>query len=801
MLWVRWFVRSAAAALLGLLMVVFVEVAHPPCAAQGQSGAFCKATNGKVTTAFSTGHQAIDISGAGGFVKGPAVYAPYDGSVVYIGIAELASDNPNKVKHALAINHGQINGTYVLSFYVHMGSTTESYIPANLAVGAHVTRGQLIGYQGFTGKASGTHLHWEIHEYSQPFLNSYNSWGTACNRNDLWWEFGGNPPGKSCNNPNPASSVTPEKYAGSMPLGSQVSSSCAIIPAKMDINKPGGGETVAGKFLIGGWAIHEAASSGTGVDQLHIYFDGPAGSGARGVAAAYGIQRDDVAAAFGDRFRYSGFHLEFSSAELSVGQHTVYVYAHSTTTDQWQLMTRTFNVANTPPNIPNLLAPANGGWVSGQSVTLQWQDTGDFDNRPSGARNYSGWIWKSDNSWSREIAWQNDAGASLQLPSAGTYYWKIQSGDGWVGSGFSAPWTFTVNQPPIVPTLLEPANDSTLSKREVTLEWQAADDPDHGPNAARNYSGWIWSVDNSWNYEIPWQDATSVTVQVPADGSYYWKIQSGDGAVGSGFSAPWIFTVLTIPKAPSNLRQSDTSADLLAIGWDDNAANETGFKIYKWGWDGTQWEFLLYDAVGANATLFTDSNLSCSSDYYYQVSAYNGGGESARAGWIKASTSACPVPVAPDQLAIAGATDSSLVLHWRDASYDEQGFNIYKWRWNGMFWDFVYLTSVGVNDTSFSDTGLACEADYYYTVSAFNAVGESSQSSWAKGTTGACPAAEPTATGTAVAPPTGTPTSTVNIPPTATATAAATATSTATSTPTGTPTVGAKWVFIPYIGR
>ena len=91
-----------------------------------QSGALCVPTEGTVTQRYSSNHPAIDISSVSGQGKGAAVRACATGTVVYVGVAELPQDNPNNVKHAVAIRHDdQIDGKYIMSFYIHMGSDND----------------------------------------------------------------------------------------------------------------------------------------------------------------------------------------------------------------------------------------------------------------------------------------------------------------------------------------------------------------------------------------------------------------------------------------------------------------------------------------------------------------------------------------------------------------------------------------------------------------------------------------------------------------------------------------------------
>ncbi len=98
-----------------------------------------------------------------------------------------------------------------------------------------------------------------------------------------------------------------------------------------------------------------------------------------------------------------------------------------------------------------------------------------------------------------------------------------------------------------------------------------------------------------------------------------------------------------IPAQPSNVSVTSASQTSLSLSWQDNSSNESGFKIYRWGWNGSVWDFHHLATVAANATAFTDTGLYCSKEYFYEISAYNGGGESAHTNWVKGTTSACPV--------------------------------------------------------------------------------------------------------------------------------------------------------------
>jgi fibronectin type 3 domain-containing protein len=179
---------------------------------------------------------------------------------------------------------------------------------------------------------------------------------------------------------------------------------------------------------------------------------------------------------------------------------------------------------------------------------------------------------------------------------------------------------------------------------------------------------------------------------------------------------------------PANLHQTGSTPSSVTLQWDD-VGNESGYKIYRWN----GLDFVYLASVGANITSFTDTGLLCGETYGYNMTAYNGYGESARTSWINASAGGCTIPEVPANLRQTGSTPFSITLHWDDVG-NESGYKIY--RWNGL--DFVYLASVGANVTSFTNIGLLCGETYGYNMTAYNGYGETARTSWINASTGGC---------------------------------------------------------------
>ena len=90
-------------------------------------------------------HSGLDIAGTG---YGSPVYASNNGVIIEQGYSRYGLGYYTKIDHN--------NGFY--SVYGHM-----SGFPSNVGVGSTVERGQIIGYVGSSGWATGPHLHFEIH--------------------------------------------------------------------------------------------------------------------------------------------------------------------------------------------------------------------------------------------------------------------------------------------------------------------------------------------------------------------------------------------------------------------------------------------------------------------------------------------------------------------------------------------------------------------------------------------------------------------------------------------------------------
>jgi hypothetical protein len=88
---------------------------------------------------------------------------------------------------------------------------------------------------------------------------------------------------------------------------------------------------------VAGWALDPQATTGSGVDAVHVWAVRRDVAGASPQflgAATLGLARPDVAQAFGAQFAATGFSL--STTELSPGDYEVSVYVRRERTARWE---------------------------------------------------------------------------------------------------------------------------------------------------------------------------------------------------------------------------------------------------------------------------------------------------------------------------------------------------------------------------------------------------------------------------------------------------------------------------------
>jgi hypothetical protein len=197
-------------------------------------------------------------------------------------------------------------------------------------------------------------------------------------------------------------------------------------------------------------------------------------------------------------------------------------------------------------------------------------------------------------------------------------------------------------------------------------------------------------------------------------------------------------TPATKPAAPTALVATVASATQVNLAWQDNANDETTFRIER---KTAVTEFAEISSVNANVTSASVTGLAPGTTYTFRVRARNSAGNSAYSNEVTVTTTSTTanLPAAPSLLVATPLSTTQIRLAWHDNSTNETGFQIERSSPAG---GFVPVTTAAAGATTFTVTSLATDFPYTFRVRAINASGASAYSNLAsastRGTAGAC---------------------------------------------------------------
>jgi len=274
---------------------------------------------------------------------------------------------------------------------------------------------------------------------------------------------------------------------------------------------------------------------------------------------------------------------------------------------------------------------------------------------------------------------------------------------------------------------------------QVDLSWQApADDGGSPITGYRIYRG---PSSGTETFLVEVGAVLAYTDLGLTNGVTYFYQVAALNAFGEGpRSAEVSATPATVPDAPANLVATPGDA-VVVLGWDppasDGGSPVSGYVIYRGTAPGGETPLV---TVGAVLT-YTDTAVTNSVTYYYQVAAVNAAGEGARSAEVPATPTPTPtVPSAPQNLqAVPG--DTVVTLTWDPPSSTGNSaitnYRIFRGTASGS----LSLHATVGDVLTFADTGLTNSVTYYYQVSAVNGVGEGPRSAEVAATPALLPSA------------------------------------------------------------
>jgi hypothetical protein len=204
-----------------------------------------------------------------------------------------------------------------------------------------------------------------------------------------------------------------------------------------------------------------------------------------------------------------------------------------------------FKLDKTLPSVPVHLSPTSWKKIN-SSATLDWSDVSDPSGVTYQARLYnSSWSLVKEKTGLTSSAYAVSSFGSL---ADGTYYWRVRTLDGaGNASGWTTSWAFKLdNTLPSMPVHLSPTSWKKINS-SATLDWSDVSDPSGVTYQIRLYN-------SSWSLVKEKTGLTSSAYTVNsfgslADGTYYWRVRTVDGAGNaSAWTTSWAFKLdSTVP--------------------------------------------------------------------------------------------------------------------------------------------------------------------------------------------------------------------------------------------------------------
>jgi fibronectin type 3 domain-containing protein len=173
------------------------------------------------------------------------------------------------------------------------------------------------------------------------------------------------------------------------------------------------------------------------------------------------------------------------------------------------------------------------------------------------------------------------------------------------------------------------------------------------------------------------------------------------------------------PSAVTELPQADglygeATESSVYLYWNDNSQNETGFKVYQ---DGD-----LIATLGANVTSLNVTSLTAGVWYSFYVVTYNGILTALSSNVINILTD--DPPAAPTGPSVLSTGTTTAQVNWQDNANNETSFSVERSATSASA-GFAEVGTVGADVTTYADSSLSSNTQYWYRVRAHNASGYS----------------------------------------------------------------------------
>jgi hypothetical protein len=292
---------------------------------------------------------------------------------------------------------------------------------------------------------------------------------------------------------------------------------------------------------------------------------------------------------------------------------------------------------------------------------------------------------------------------------------------------------------PSPPALAAPTDGSTNVAVNPTLSWNASSGATSYTLQVSTASNFSALVVNQSGLSSPSYAASGFTNNT----LYYWRASATNANGTSAYSTAWSFTtVVAPPGAPTRLSPAD-SATNIAVNptfiW-NSSVTATSYTVQISTNSG--FSSFVVNQSGIAGTSYNAGGLSTGTQYFWRVSATNGGGTSlfSAAGLFTTSAivPAPPTLVSPSNGAVGVALSPT---HTWNGSIGAVSYTLQLS--TALDFSTLVLNQSGLTSTSYAASGLTNNMLYFWRVSATNASGTSAYSTVSSFTTVGLPPAAP----------------------------------------------------------
>jgi hypothetical protein len=288
-----------------------------------------------------------------------------------------------------------------------------------------------------------------------------------------------------------------------------------------------------------------------------------------------------------------------------------------------------------PPVAPGDLAATA---VSHERVELGWSDAAMEEDTYQVERSLDSTTW----TLIATLPADSTGFADEPLSAETTYWYRVRACN---GAGCSVPsndaWATTDAAPVLPPPAPTGLSATVLSHTEITLAWSDHADDETGFELTRSTDGGAsWGLLASLGPDVTAYSDPGLA----ASTGYSYRVR----ALNAGGPSDWSNVAAAVthaepvlpPAAPSGLSAAALSASEIALAWQDNAADATGFELERSSDGGNSWSLVATPPAGTAD--WTDTGLAAATFYLYRVRALGTGGASAWADAAGATTAAPP---------------------------------------------------------------------------------------------------------------------------------------------------------------